>query len=125
MSSWAYPLEDGDQMDEQFHTLDGQYGLEEVEQFMRNQIVVEDAAVLLRDGPDAGIVGFVKLYKRAILKVRWMAWAGPAMNMERSTYSYGKRFSIEAFTPASKTTCRPKPSDETLPAGFRLITGAR
>ena len=33
---------------------------------MRNQDSVEDAAVLLRDGPDAGIVGFVKLYKRAI-----------------------------------------------------------
>ena len=46
--------------------MDGQYELDQVEQLLRNQDSVEDAAVVLRDGPDTGSVGFVRLYERAI-----------------------------------------------------------
>lgn len=66
INSWGYPLEDGGQMYEQIHTPSLQSELEEVEQFMRNRKSVEDAAVVLRDGPDAEIVGFVSLSKRAV-----------------------------------------------------------
>ncbi|KAK5987982.1 Nonribosomal peptide synthetase dtxS1 [Cladobotryum mycophilum] len=66
VNTWKDQLEYEEQMDEQIQTPSRQIDLEQVEQLMRNHESVEDAAAVLRDGPDAEIVGFVTLHKHAV-----------------------------------------------------------
>lgn len=66
MNTWEDPLEDGGPVDKQVQNPSEQIDLEQVEQLVRSHESVEDAAVVLRDGPDAEVIGFVTLHERAI-----------------------------------------------------------
>ncbi|KAL8945278.1 MAG: hypothetical protein Q9211_000196 [Gyalolechia sp. 1 TL-2023] len=60
------PAEDRAQADEHIQMPAGQIDLDAVEQLLRKHVSVDDAAVVHRDGADAGIVGFITLHGDAI-----------------------------------------------------------
>ncbi|KAL9030211.1 MAG: hypothetical protein Q9196_001645 [Gyalolechia fulgens] len=60
------PAEDRAQADEHIQMAAGQIDLDAVEQLLRKHVLVDDAAVVQREGADAGIVGFVTLHRAAI-----------------------------------------------------------
>lgn len=66
VNTWEVPSENGVDVEEHIQTLDEQMDVDRVEQLMCNHESVETAAVVLRDGPDAEVVGFVTLHKWAI-----------------------------------------------------------